>query len=57
MLTIKKKKKKIQSEKYIIGPPCYTIMYHQRKSGLELKHVRKQKLMQRPWRGVPYWLA
>jgi hypothetical protein len=28
-----------------------------RKSGLELKQVRKQKLMQRPWRDVPYWLA
>jgi hypothetical protein len=31
--------------------------HHQRKSGLELKQVRKQKLMQRPWRDVPYWLA
>jgi hypothetical protein len=28
-----------------------------RKSGLELKQVRKQKLMQRPWRDVLYWLA
>jgi hypothetical protein len=28
-----------------------------RKSGLELKQVRKQELMQRPWRGVLYWLA
>jgi len=28
-----------------------------RKSGLELKQVRKQELMQRPWRDVPYWLA
>jgi hypothetical protein len=26
-------------------------------SGLELKQVRKQELMQRPWRDVPYWLA
>jgi hypothetical protein len=25
-----------------------------RKSGLELKQVRKQELMQRPWRDVPY---
>jgi hypothetical protein len=24
---------------------------------LELKQVRKQELMQRPWRDVPYWLA
>jgi hypothetical protein len=28
-----------------------------RKSGLELKQVRKQDLMQRPWRDVIYWLA
>jgi hypothetical protein len=28
-----------------------------RKSGLELKQVRKQELMQSPWRVVPYWLA
>jgi hypothetical protein len=28
-----------------------------RKSGLELKQVRKQEPMQRPWRDVPYWLA
>jgi hypothetical protein len=30
---------------------------HQRKSGLELKQVRKQELMQRPLRGAAYWLA
>jgi hypothetical protein len=28
-----------------------------RNSGLKLKQVRKQELMQRPWRDVPYWLA
>ena len=28
-----------------------------RKSGLELKQVRNQELMQRPWRDVTYWLA
>jgi hypothetical protein len=28
-----------------------------RKLGLELKQVRKQELMQRPWRDVLYWLA
>jgi hypothetical protein len=28
-----------------------------RTSGLELKQVRKQELMQRPWRDVLYWLA
>jgi hypothetical protein len=28
-----------------------------KKSALELKQVRKQELMQRPWKDVPYWLA
>jgi hypothetical protein len=28
-----------------------------RKSGLELKQVRKQELMKRPWRDFLYWLA
>jgi hypothetical protein len=32
-------------------------VHHQRKSGLELKQVRKQELMQRSWRDVLYWLA
>ena len=30
---------------------------HQRLSGLKLKQVRKQELMQRPWRDVLFWLA
>jgi hypothetical protein len=30
--------------------------HHQRKSGLELKQVRKQELMQRPWRDITYLL-
>jgi hypothetical protein len=29
----------------------------QRMSGLELRQVRKQDLMQRPWRDATYWLA
>jgi hypothetical protein len=28
-----------------------------RKSGLELKQIKNQELMQRPWRDVSYWLA
>jgi hypothetical protein len=32
-------------------------VHHQRTSGLELKQVRKQELIQRPWRDVLYWLA
>jgi hypothetical protein len=35
-------------------PYCYL---SPRKSGLELKQVRKKELMQRPWRDVLYWLA
>jgi hypothetical protein len=27
------------------------------KSGLEFKQVRKEEMMQRPWRDVPHWLA
>jgi hypothetical protein len=35
-------------------PYCYS---SPRKSGLYLKQVKKQELMQRSWRDVPYWLA
>ena len=35
----------------------HTAVHHQMKSGLELKQIRKQELMQRPWRDVLYWLA
>ena len=35
----------------------HTGVHHWRKSVLELKRVRKQELMQRPWRDVLYWLA
>ena len=32
-------------------------LLHQIKPGLELKQIRKQELMQRPWGDVTYWLA
>jgi hypothetical protein len=35
----------------------HNALHHQRKSGLELKQVKKQELMQRPWRDVTDWLA
>jgi hypothetical protein len=35
----------------------HTAVHHQGISGLELKQVRKQELIQRPWRDVLYWLA
>jgi hypothetical protein len=28
-----------------------------KKSGVELKQVRKQEVMQKPWRNVLYWFA
>jgi hypothetical protein len=43
--------------KGLFGLYFHTAVHHQRKSGLELKQVRKQELMQRPWRDVTYWLA
>ena len=43
--------------KDLFGLHFHTAVHHQRKSGLELKQVRKQELMQRPWRDVLYWLA
>jgi hypothetical protein len=42
-------KKQVGEEKGFIqlaGPHCYS---SPRKSGLELKHIRKQELRQRPW--------
>ena len=41
----------------LFGLHFHIAVHHQRKSGLELKPVRKQELMQRPWRDVPYWFA
>ena len=35
----------------------HTAVHYWRKSGLEPRQVRKQELMQKPWRDVPYWLA
>ena len=35
--------------KGLFGLHFHTAVHHQRKSGLELKQVRKQELMQRPW--------
>jgi hypothetical protein len=43
--------------KGLFGLHFHTAVHHQRKTVLELKHVRKQELMQRPWRDVPYWIA
>jgi hypothetical protein len=37
-----------------VGEESVYLAHHQRKSGLELKQVRKQELMQKPWRDVLY---
>jgi hypothetical protein len=50
-------KKQVGEERVYSAYTFHTAVHHQRKSGLELKQVRKQELMQRPWRDVTYWLA
>jgi hypothetical protein len=50
-------KKQVWGGKNLFSSHFHIAVHHQRKSGLELKQVRKQELMQRPWRGVTYWLA
>jgi hypothetical protein len=49
--------KKQVGEERVYSAYTFHIAVHQRMSGLELKQVRKQDLMQRPWRDVTYWLA
>ena len=48
-------KKQVGEERVYLA---YTsiLLFITKKSGLELKQVRKQELMQRPWRDVTYWL-
>jgi hypothetical protein len=51
-------KKQVGEERVYLAYTSILLVHHQRKSGLELKQVRKQELMmQRPWRDVLYWLA
>jgi hypothetical protein len=50
-------KKQVGEERVYSAYTFHIAVNHQRISGLELKQVRKQKLMQRPWRDVLYWLA
>jgi hypothetical protein len=50
--------KKQDGEEMVYSAYIFHIaVHHQRMSGLELKLVRKQELMQRPWRDILYWLA
>jgi hypothetical protein len=50
-------KRQVGEERIYSAYTFHIDVHHQRKSGLELKQVRKQELMQRPWRDVPYCLA
>ena len=50
-------KKQVGEERVYSAYTFHIAVHHQRKSGLELKQVKKQELMQRPWRDVIYWLA
>jgi hypothetical protein len=50
-------KKQVGEERVYSAYTSHIAVDHQRMAGLELKQVRKQELMQNPWRDVPYWLA
>jgi hypothetical protein len=50
-------KKQVGEERVYSAYTFHIAVYHQKKSGLEFKQVRKQELMQRPWKDVFYWLA
>jgi hypothetical protein len=50
-------KKQVGEERVYSAYTFHIAVDHQRKSGLDLKQVRKKELMQRPWRDVLYWLA
>jgi hypothetical protein len=50
-------KKQVGEERAYSAYTFHIAVNHQRKSGLELKQVRKQELIQRPWRDILYWLA
>jgi hypothetical protein len=47
----------VEEERVYSAYTFHITVDHQRMSGLELKQVRKQDLMQRPWRDVLYWLT
>ena len=50
-------KKQVGEERIYSAYIFHVAVNHQRMSGLEHKQVRKQGLMQRPWRDVLYWFA
>jgi hypothetical protein len=50
-------KKEVGENRVYSAYTFHIAVHHQRKSGVELKQVRKKELMQRPRRDVTYWLA
>jgi hypothetical protein len=50
-------KKQVEEERVYSACTVHIAIDHQRKSGLELKQIRRQELMQRPWKNVTFWLA
>ena len=50
-------KKQVEEERVYSAYTFQIAIHHQRRSGLKLKQVRIQELMQRPWKDVTYWLA
>jgi hypothetical protein len=50
-------KKQVREKRVYSDYTFHIAVNHQRMSELEHKQVRKQELMQRPWRNVSYWLA
>jgi hypothetical protein len=50
-------KKQVEEKRVYLAYTFHIAVHHQWKSELEKKQVRKQELMQRPWRDVSYWLA
>ena len=50
-------KKQVCGGKGLFSLHFHIAVHYQRKSGMELKQVRKQEVRQRPWRDVTYWLA
>ena len=50
-------KKQVGEERVYSAYTSMLLFITKGSQGLELKQVRKQELMQRPWRDVLYWLA
>jgi hypothetical protein len=50
-------KKQFGEERVYSAYTSHIAVHQKRMSGLELKQVRKQELMQRPWRDILSWIT